>query len=57
MIMILRKPEKSTHDVLLIKQKLSYQLIVVNLEFKGGDKLKSTREIFEKNSAILLIKI
>ena len=55
-----QKPEESTHDALFDGHKLNYQFLVVNLKFiraslnPDGDKLETTREKFEKNSAILL---
>ena len=55
------KLEESTYNVLLMEQKLNYQLLIVNLEptmgslNPQGDKLESTRKKFKKNSAISLI--
>ena len=46
-LMILRKPKESTHDTLLMKQKLNF------LEFTRRIKLESTRRKFDKTSVFI----
>ena len=63
LILMSQKPGENTHNTLFDKQKLNYWFLGSNLESMRGfqnpqwDKLESTREKFERNSAILLIII